>query len=221
MFLTASDFDVIPYNIPNLSTVPNTFPDYVGTMEKAALVKLMGRPFYTEFIDALAALPAEWVATNGTGYSIGNQVVYGVSVWQSLQNTNLNHVPVEGAYWTLLEADNVWLKLKKGADYDWATLTYKWEGMAALLKPFVYAAWVGDNYITLSASGPLIQLAENSTIVNPGAMICKAWNDYAERAGGTYGYEIVDTLYGFLIANETDYQNIVWCYPGFKNNFNI
>jgi len=36
MFVTASNFDTPPYNLPNLDKVVNTFSDYVNALEEEA-----------------------------------------------------------------------------------------------------------------------------------------------------------------------------------------
>lgn len=53
MFVTASDFNLKPYNIPNLDAVVNTFQAYANKKEKEALKSLLGLTLYEAFIDGL------------------------------------------------------------------------------------------------------------------------------------------------------------------------
>lgn len=53
MFLTASDFNILPYNIPNVET-NNSFQTYVNEHEADVLKSLMGIVFYTAFVEGLA-----------------------------------------------------------------------------------------------------------------------------------------------------------------------
>jgi hypothetical protein len=55
MFVTASDFNVVPYDIPNLtgSGPINSFNSYVEREEKALLKSLLGKSLYDSFIEGL------------------------------------------------------------------------------------------------------------------------------------------------------------------------
>ncbi len=217
MFVTASDFNVVPYNIPNLDKVADTFSDYVETKEEEALLRLLGRQLYTAFVDGLAALTQyTWSASVAT--VIGREYRYGNSIWEAL-TVQTGTAPVEGSDWTLVEADNIWLKLKNGADYEYGGLTHVWEGMTVLLKPFIFSEWVKDNHQPLTGIGTVSPNAENAIPVNPGRIIAKSWNDFAGKAGSNY--DSIDTLYGFLVANIADYEDWTFCDPGFKNVFNL
>ncbi len=52
MFVTKTDFDVIPWNIPNLSG-NNSFLDYVAREEEEILLSLLGKSLYDSFIEGL------------------------------------------------------------------------------------------------------------------------------------------------------------------------
>jgi len=52
MFLVKTDFDVLPWSIPNL-TGNNSFLDYVAREEETILLSLLGKSLYDQFIEGL------------------------------------------------------------------------------------------------------------------------------------------------------------------------
>lgn len=210
MFVTASDFDLHPYQIPNMPV--NTFPAYVSEQEKDILIKLLGSDFYTAFVNGLAALPLAWSATVPSGgYSLGNQVTYGNSIWASLVNTNLNNTPVEGVNWHKAE-DNRWLKLKNGVSYRVNSKSYEWKGMVAMLKPYIVSQWVKHNFDSNSGIGITISKSENSIVISAADRIIQNWNAFARIAGSTCGHyywtlDLFNTLFGYLYNSDALYYN--------------
>lgn len=230
MFVTSSNFDILPYSLPNLDKV--SFSDYVDQVEEEALLKLLGRQLYDAFI---AGLPANtFDATVAT--VIGTQYAYGNDVWEAL-TVQTGTAPVAGINWTLVEEDNKWLELKNGAEYEYVSKTWKWIGMAKLLTPFVYSRWVKDNVDSFSGNGVVVPNNENSQIISPIHRISRAHNDYAEKVGvirgfasayqlGSYRwnqcFSYEDTLVGFLTAKgEGVYDGWTFESPGLMNIANI
>lgn len=239
MFVTASDFDLIPYNIPNLDKVTTQFSSYVDTKEEEILIKLLGRPLYLEFIEALELITT-YSLTVAT--VIGNEYAYGNDIWEALTVTT-GTIPVEGTDWTLIESDNKWLCLKNGADYTLDSYVFHWEGVVNMLIPFIYANWVNDTFDNLSGFGVVQGKVENSTVISPRKRIIDAFNRFSIIAGTLvsssfysnffaidyysfygYGYEDVeqrDTLYGFLTVNSTLYEGFRFQDQETRNIFNI
>lgn len=238
MFVISSNFETPPYNIPNLDKVVNTFSDYVDQLEEEALLRLLGRQLYKSFIDGLADLPGiDDEYSDSEEYADGDQVFSGADVWESLVDDNIGQPLVEGANWTLVEEDNKWLKLRDGAEYDYGSKTWKWNGLVKLLIPFIYSRWVTDNADSISGSGAVVVPSnENSTLISPSMRIVRAHNDYAEKVGVVRGrsyyrnmyesgrsynfsdcYSYEDTLYGFLVANTDDYEEWVFEGPDLMN----
>ena len=60
MFCTPSDFNLIPYAIPNLTLVANSFPPIHRESRERDFTKLLGVTLYNEFLAGLAALPDVW-----------------------------------------------------------------------------------------------------------------------------------------------------------------
>lgn len=61
--VVASDFDLLPYNIPNLDKMPNAFAPYVAEKQEELLKSLLGKTLYDSFDAGLNEdYPAEmWV----------------------------------------------------------------------------------------------------------------------------------------------------------------
>lgn len=228
MFVTASNFDTAPYNLPNLDKEVNSFSDYSDAIEREALLRLLGRQLYKAFTEGLAALPGAYDEETAT--VINQEYVYGNKIWKALTMTT-GVFPVAGADWELVEI-NKWLELKNGAEYDYGSKTWMWEGMVKLFTPYVYKCYLRDNIERFTGSAVVVPSNENSQIVSPARLISRAHNDYAERCGllrgypsGSYRWEqwcelysYEDTLYGFLTAKgNTVYPD--WCFesPGFMN----
>lgn len=232
MFVTSSNFDTPPYSIPNLDKEVNSFPDYVAVLEEEALLKLLGRQLYKAFIDGLAALPETY--SEETATVINNEYVYGNNIWKALTVTT-GVFPVAGSDWELVET-NKWLELKNGAEYSYASKTWKWAGMVKLFTPFIYSRYVSDNVERFTGNGVVVASNENSTLVSPAFKITRAHNHYAEMCGVVRGvrnnypfysyrfdqcfecFSCEDTLYGFLTAKgNTVYPDWSFESPGLMN----
>lgn len=230
MFVTASDFSIPPYQIPSL-TGPGegtTFSAFVDQEEEKYLIEVLGDDLYTAFIEGLAEFTA-WSVTVPT--VIGQQYSYGNDVWQAL-TVQTGTAPVEGINWTLVEEDNRWLLLKNGDYYEWNDKRYHYDGMVNTLKPLIYSKWVEYNSKSLTANGFVIPAHENNKAVDPGQAICRAWNDWSSRVGGSCTQK--NTLYGFLYNSDlygddidvsyddfNDYLNYEFNAQGFKNIFDL
>jgi hypothetical protein len=73
MFVTAADFNLIPYSIPNVEA-NNSFQDYVDSAEKMVLESLLGISLYDAFVEGLNTdYPEErWIdLRDGANYEIG------------------------------------------------------------------------------------------------------------------------------------------------------
>jgi len=218
MFCTPSDFDLLPYAIPNLTLVANTFPLYIEEKEREALTKLLGSQFYNEFIAGLEALPPDWEPAP-VAYTIGQQVVNGVSIWQALAD-NSGVEPVEGADWTKVE-DNKWLQLEKGFGFSYYGVYYEWLGMVDMLKPYIFSYWLRDTFDNASGIGVVQGKAENAEVIAPATRIARAYNQYAHRAYVMYYYmEVVNsTTDPPPLYPSWNLQNV--CEPGTMNTFGI
>ncbi len=192
MFVTAEDFNTLPYQLPSLKNgAAEEFQNFIDAEEEVYLTEVLGDNLYDAFIGGLNGLPAVLDLTVPT--VIGQQYVYGNDVWQALTETT-GVIPSEGTDWTLIEEDNRWLLLKNGNTYTVNGKFYRWAGMIKTLKALIYSRWV--EYTSLTVNGLVTPKTENNIPVDPGTLICRAWNDWSKKVGGPCA--IYNTLYGYL-----------------------
>ena len=181
MFCTPSDFNLKPYDIPNLSQVPNTFPLYIEKREEEVLTKLLGVSLYQEFMLGLQALPPLW--DSATDYGIGDVVVYGNDIWTAIE-ANGGYPPSTdtAALWELTEEGNIWLKLKNGFSFYVGSVEHEYLGVVDLLVPYIFYRWTRDTFDSNSGIGIVQGKAENSEVIAPKRRLVDAFNDYADKA---------------------------------------
>lgn len=193
MFVTASDFNVLPYSLPSLKAgAAEEFQSFIDAEEETHLNEVLGDNLYDAFIAGLAEFsdydPA--VATViGDQYSIGN------NVWEALTVTT-GVTPTVGSDWTLIDTDNRWLLLKNGSTYLMGGKYYRWTGMVKALKPLIWSRWVEYTAQALTVNGLVTPKTENNYPADPSTLICRAWNEWVMRIGGSCNS--VNTLYGYL-----------------------
>ena len=239
MFVTAQDFATPPYKLVNIDEdMEAEFLAHVEQTERDNLRKILGSSLYTAFVNGLNELPDEWVG--GTqSYATDAEVSFGTNTWRSLQDDNIDHEPEEGAWWTVVEANNRWLRLKEGDTY---TLErdgkhYTWYGMKKLIKPLQVSEWLKDTFDSHAGNGGVTMAKnENSERISPARRISLRWNEYSHLVGNKC--ELKDTLYGYLISenrvngtfddtfdetftNFVDYLEFNFKGPGLKNAFNL
>ena len=192
MFVTASNFDIPPYNIPGLDKVSDTFTDFVTKIERKYLLEVLGSNLYNAFVSGLNSLPAEYDPTIAT--VISTQYVYGNDIWEAL-TISTGATPVEGVDWTLIEA-NRWLLLKNGNTYLMGDKYYSWVGITEALVPLIYSKWIEYTVIALTGNGFAVPITENNIVYSPSEFICSSWNDWSRQIGNSCSQH--DTLYGYL-----------------------
>lgn len=235
MFVTYSDFDIPPYDIPALKTGDDTtFAHFITREEEKYLREVMGDQLYEAFISGLDELPGVLDLTAPT--VISQQYVYGNDVWQALTVTT-GVKPTEGTDWTLIEANNRWLLIQNGSTYLYSGKNYRWAGMKGAIMPLVYCHWVEYRVANLTTNGFVIPKMENNINTDAGVDICRAWNDWSRRIGGPC--EQKNTLYGYLYNTELsspgtfddtfddtftgfiDYLNYEFKQQGKRNDFDL
>jgi hypothetical protein len=175
MFVSITDFDYQPYNIPNIDSESNRFNPFRDDYEELILKRMLGIQLYNEFIAAL-----------------------------------------EEDY-----PDQKWLDLRDGATYILCDKTYEWRGLITrkgALVPYLYAMWTSIGYLQYQGTGYTFPKNENSETLGPIGSTA-AYSNFLMMVG--YKCNHVNTLYGFLKANESDYPNILWTDPGSYNSFDL
>ena len=203
-FVTASDFDLIPYNLPNLSG-NNAFSPFVLREEGEVLKNLLGLLLYNAFTAGLAALPNVWAT--GTDYDTGAQVVYGNNVYTSAIDNNPS-TPGVNSDWTLTENGNRWLKLKNGVTYTYNNKSYEWKGMVALLTPYIYGRWTSDYTVDTHTENAIVTVGnENATAVSAADRIMEAFAEFSKLAD--YFRPGEGSLYHFLYYSEDLFLDVI------------
>jgi hypothetical protein len=208
MYTVPSDFDVAPYNLPNLDKVANSFADYTNQFEKNALQKTLGTTFYNALTAGVQALPPDW--NNQTAFALDALVCYGIDIYKSLIGPNQNVVPgSDGAKWEK-QPDNRWLHLKIGEMYTIDNgSTEEWVGLKKLLIPFVHASWLRDSINdSVNATGVTQAVSENSKQVGSGIRYGRSMNDYS-RLAGKYKRHEKNNLYRYLYTNSETFDDVV------------
>lgn len=112
------------------------------------------------------------------------------------------------------EPDDVWDGLIEGGEYTLRNCNYQWDGLKAMIVPYVYANWLRDTYENITALEALvIPQSENAKVVNPTRRIVQASADFALKAGK--GRSIGYTLFGYLTANKQTFTSWVWSDPDY------
>lgn len=113
-----------------------------------------------------------------------------------------------------------WEAFQDGTDYTYGDVLYHYNGIVDLLKPEIYSKWVKLNYRKLTTSGIVInQGQQNTTTNNPDVEFAQAHNDYVSKVGSSCKQK--NTLYGFMTANESDYDGWEFEEQELTNQFNL
>lgn len=206
MFVTASDFDRLPFNLTGLDQLTvGVFDDFVLYNEEERLRELLGNKFYDAFVAGLALLPA--VYDVGVTYNLNDLVVSGSNIYKSLQGANTGNAVTNGVWWAVQPA-NRWLRLREGDTYQYYNRPQKWYGMNRLVVPMIYSLWTKYTYDSQTAAGIVVSKNENSNTVTPAVRIARAWNKYARLCAGDWPQvidwrymiwpELENSLFGYL-----------------------
>lgn len=202
MFVTSADFTLEPYSIPNKGRLGTSLTKKIEQLEEELLTWLLGLELYEEMVEAYEALPNAYSST--TALNANDEVVYGNSVFKAVQNL-ASPVPVpdagDVANWELVEETNKWLELVNGGKYRLPSdlKLYKWKGFKELLKPYVYAIYVKENFDSFTGMATTEPQTENSIPVTSAQRFMNAWNEANRLAGGgSTVYYLDNTLYGFI-----------------------
>lgn len=240
MFVTASDFIDLPYNLPKMTDADTiaALQNFINRNEAIELRQILGGDLYEAFAAAMNALPALW-QDGPTVYNTGAQVLYGYDVYQALQDGLVGVVPGSDPTKWGLQLRNRWQNLWAGESYtDQNQAKQNWVGMKELLKPMIFAYWLRDNLeTTVQDTGVINQVTENAEEVSARYRFADALEAYSLKVGKFDGAER-DTLYNYLFAKAalyndigaaittvngvfTNYLTYYFCNPGFVNDFGI
>lgn len=119
--------------------------------------------------------------------------------------------------------DQIYIDFRDGAEYESGGKTYKYSGLVDLLKPAVFSLWTDQNAYKFTNIGHIVNSPpQQATVIDNEPFAVGSWNAYVKLAGGYCGYSRStwnrkDNLYGFYLANKSDYPTIVWKSPELRN----
>jgi len=120
--------------------------------------------------------------------------------------------------------DPIYLNIRDGGEYTSGGKTYKYKGLVYTLVPAVYSMWIDQNAYKFTNIGYVTNNApQQATTIDNEPFVVGAWNDYVNRVGKTCAYSSTwnrsNTLYSFYQANKSDYENLKFNPPEYRNRF--
>lgn len=116
-----------------------------------------------------------------------------------------------------------WVDLRDGAEYEYGGKTYKYEGVKDFEKPAIYSIILPEITYKMTNVGMQQNLARKdmdgadlSKDVDPLEFQANIWNEYVSKV-----IRPKNGFYGFMIANESDYEDWEFTEPQYKNRFSL
>lgn len=248
MFVVASDFNRLPYNLTGIDKAGIGFADFVEYNEEESFRELFGNLFYDALATAFPALPAVYVAA--TSYTVGQQIVFVnanvADTYTCIQDGTGQTPSSSPLYWTK-NAVNRWARLVYGDMFAYYGRPQKWYGMKRLTVPLIYALWTKFTYDNQTSIGVSTAKKENSVVISPSVRIARAMNKYADLCAGDWPNildprailwpELENSLFGYLYLNSATWDDLVgpnmgfndfksylaysFVYPGYTNSFGV
>lgn len=251
MFVVASDFNRLPFNLTGLNKVGADFADFVTYYEEENLRELLGNTFYDALAAAFVSIPLVFDVAHA--YLVGDKVVYVsgnvADIYICIQNGTGQNPVTAPLYWTIQpnDASKRWARLVFGDVYLYYNRPQKWYGMNRLVVPLIYALWTKYTYDNQTTMGVATSKKENSVVVSPAPRIARAMNKYADLCAGDWPDilnpaaviwpELENSLFGYLYLNSATWDNLVgpsmgfndfksylaysFVYPGYTNSYGI
>jgi len=113
-----------------------------------------------------------------------------------------------------------WTNLQNGAEYTYGDYTYEYQGIVKMLVPAIYSEWVKIICRRFTTSGVIVNKGQQNTErVDPSYDIVTNWNEFVKQVGVNACQE--NSFYGFMIANEADYDGWNCTQPTIKNQLDF
>jgi hypothetical protein len=116
-----------------------------------------------------------------------------------------------------------WIDLRDGTTYVFNDVTYEYAGLVDLLKPRIMALWYPYIHRKTTSVGVVInQGQQNTTTTAPDLEYIENQNAYVRKVGGQiYCASCIayhgNSFYGFMKANEIDYEGWIFEQPKIEN----
>ena len=181
----------------------------------------------TDFVDRPYKVPNQQESGDFTSFigeketKLAEEYLLGVELWAAFQ-AGLD---------TSGTIEQRWLNLRDGATYVRNNKTYRYKGWVDTIRPGIYSlwqpvgtwkftnvGWVENKANSAPQAGNQTQFIEDQYVFH-----VQYWNDFAKKVGYDphCAYNCINTLYGFLKANESDYDDWVFKCPTFKNRHDL
>lgn len=116
-----------------------------------------------------------------------------------------------------------WIDLRDGTTYEFSDVAYEYKGLVDLLKPRIMALWYPTIHRKTTSVGVVInQGQQNTTSIAPDLEYVDNQNIYVRKVGGqiycsSWLCYQSNCLYGFMKANEDDYEGWIFEQPKIEN----
>lgn len=121
--------------------------------------------------------------------------------------------------------DPIYEALRDGAHYDYNNKTHRYAGWVDMVRPGIFSEWLANMPYKLTNVGYIQNDApdKSSLLDDQFSFQVAHWNEFVRKVGGSrlYRYNCVDSLYGFLKANEDDYPSLNFTCPAYKNRYDL
>ena len=118
-----------------------------------------------------------------------------------------------------------WEALRDGAMYEYNGVNYHYDGWVDMVRPGIYSEWLPNISEKLTNVGMINNNSprESKYIEDQYPFQVGTWNKFVSKVGFNrgYGYNCKNSFYGFMKANEADYDGWKFKCPPLKNRFDL
>lgn len=120
----------------------------------------------------------------------------------------------------------IWTALRDGAEYEFVGKTYKYNGLKDLLKPELYSFWMTAGQYKFTNTGWLVNRpalgrdgGQVSDTIDADEFRIQYHNEFVRKVG--INGNLANTFYGFMVANEENYENWEFTQPLLTNRYSL
>jgi hypothetical protein len=125
--------------------------------------------------------------------------------------------------------DPIYEALRDGGSYEYNNKSYRYNGWVDMIRPGIFSEWLPLTTMKLTNIGYVVNDAPDKSklLDNQYEFQVAHWNKFITKVGYVYayGYNYVDSFYGFMKINEDDYPDWVFQCPrykhGYKNRYDL
>lgn len=118
-----------------------------------------------------------------------------------------------------------WIDLRDGATYLNGDTQYRYGGWVDMVRPAIFSEWLPPLTYKLTNVGYVANSTPQQAemVIDQEPYLITRWNEFAAKVGynANYWYNCVNTFYGFMKANESNYDDWVFQMPCFRNRHSL